>query len=207
MKKWLHFKTLFRAALFAYWSLVFFVSPWFLLALFPYGAMRYMLLMEDNGSYVNWKNLNYGKSDEAFTVRKLYYLLVTSEKLDVKKASVRQYAGDFDWGYLYIDEHLRIVLERKRPRYEVSLFFKEQKIAISSGFLFQKIKWDLTDFPEIEKILAKFPQQMAREFEHARNEISKADEKKTKKQKEHEEAIRKALAKEARQVYKKDMSI
>lgn len=207
MKKWLNFKTLFRSGLFAYWSLVFLVSPWFLLALFPYGATRYILLMKDDESYVNWKNRNYGKSDKAFTVRKLYYLLVMAENLDVKRAKVREYATQFDWGSLYIDEHLRIALDRKRPRYEVSLFFKGERIAMSSGFLFQKIKWDLKDFPEIEKIIAKLPQQMEQEFERVRNEISKADDKKAKKQKEHEEEKRKALAKEARQMYKKDMSI
>ena len=198
-----------------------------LFAIFPYLLFRLMSLTTRDREYDEWKMYRYGKADKNFTIRKLFYLLKKAEKLGLKNAQVKQrsFHHDLQSGQVSIDNYLKIKIESHRFTYQVELVFNGQTIASYKGYSFQSIQWDLEDAPEVKKSVARFLKAIEIEFEKTekeqkrKREIEKQTKEEEAKQKareslrlanqlkaQEEQRQREAL-KEARKVYKKDMSI
>lgn len=204
MKKWLHFKTIFRLGVVFYWASALFINHWLLIALLPFAIIRTV----EFGGYNEWKMIGYGKNDKQFTLRKLLYFIKKAEELNTKNAiKYKNYNGNFCEGYISIDGYVKIKLQISDFKHKAELLFKGQTIATYSGFSFQRIKWDLEDTPEFKRIVAKFLQHIEEDLEQTDKEQKRTKQKEETKEEMQQKEKRKELLKEARQLYKKEMEL
>jgi len=198
-----NFKTGYRATWLSYAALTGFVEPKLIYLLSGYALVRTSIRLgrgfhAHTFSYSSWVKQKYGKADKELTFRKLLYIMNLYEKMNLREHWVRRdINGDFENGKIAINSKIDLTMKKEEDvvnSYHAKLFYKGQVIEKSVGGIGSKVKWDLSDFPDIEKDLHQFLSQVEEAFSKNMNNKKKQKEEDLQKESEEEQRKRKELA-------------